>query len=105
MAVATTTRSPWARAGTRYPRDLPVPVPAWTSRCDLSSTAAATASAMVTWPARSTPPTAVTAACSRSVSADGGVSVIGGQAYGQPPTTPSASARPAFRRTGPVPRC
>ncbi|MFD0394997.1 hypothetical protein ACFQ3Z_33535 [Streptomyces nogalater] len=41
-------------------------MPAWTSRWDPSSIASATASAMVTWPGRSVPPTAATAACRSS---------------------------------------
>src|SRR5690606_27144596 len=52
-------------AGTRYARDLPVPVPACTSRCSPVATASATAAAIRCWPGRATPPgTAATAAAS-----------------------------------------
>ena len=65
VAVATTTGRPvsdaCSTAGTRYASDLPVPVPACTSRWVPSVTASQTAWAMTVWPVRSVPPMALTA--------------------------------------------
>ena len=50
-AVDTTTVCPvstaWRSDGTRYARDLPVPVPAWTARCSPVSIECATAEAIL----------------------------------------------------------
>src|SRR6478735_9440988 len=56
----------WAINGIRYASDLPVPVPAWTSRWSPVSMARATCLAISCWPVRLWPPMPATARSSRS---------------------------------------
>src|SRR6476660_259067 len=53
--------SEWAISGIRYANDLPVPVPAWTSRWSPVSMARATCRAISCWPSRLWPPIPATA--------------------------------------------
>jgi predicted amidohydrolase YtcJ len=69
MALArgvTTVRNPAGSPEANAHYDLPVPVPAWTSRCSRSRTALSMAATMACWPGREAPPGTAPTAAARS---------------------------------------